>query len=43
MTQLVSGALAPVFTAESFDGRRIDLGHYLTHSHVLLLFLRGFA
>lgn len=38
---LVEGALAPLFEAESVDGRYVRLERYLGYSHVLLVFLAG--
>jgi len=41
MSGLIVGSLAPGFAAQSYDGRHIALERYLTHSHVLLILLRG--
>lgn len=43
MGPVVKGSIAPVFEAESYDGRRIRLERYTAHQHVLLVFLRGFG
>lgn len=41
MAELVEGALAPLFDAQSVDGRPVGLEGYLGRSHLLLVFLWG--
>lgn len=41
MGELVEGCLAPLFEAESVDGRYVQLESHLGYRHVLLVFLGG--
>lgn len=41
MGELVEGSLAPLFEAESVDGRYVQLERHLGYRHVLLVFLGG--
>lgn len=41
MPELIEGALAPLFEAESVDGRYVRLERHLGYCHILLVFLSG--